>query len=66
MTETLALRRHLYEQLRTSRRLRSRATLRRQIALLATAPPPDDDGSSGVREPRRPLPPPPGQSTSAL
>ncbi|MCW2605786.1 MAG: hypothetical protein JWO60_479 [Frankiales bacterium] len=69
MTDTLALRRHLYEQLRTTRRPRRRSTLRRQIALLAEHPAgPGDDGSSGVREPRRPLPPSssPGQSTSAL
>jgi hypothetical protein len=58
MSDRLALRRHLYEQLHTRRR--GRAALRRQIALLDSTPRGPrggpDDGGAGVREPRRPLP----------
>ena len=66
MTDALQLRRSLYATLPHVPR-RRRRHVRRLIAQLSTgALPSGDDGSAGVREPRRPLPPPPGQSTSAL
>lgn len=57
MSDRLQLRRHLYEQLRTTRR--GGRALRRQLAVLGSGPaadPRDDGGSAGVREPRRPAP----------